>query len=324
MSNIVAKIGIFGDLHLHSKNYGFHLNYPKESLGCLDKITALVKSEGLTHLIGLGDFSFGRFTSLEYRLEVEKRLEEQHRLVNGQYYELQGNHDTASYGMTEYAYYIQKGLLKPAQHLVIGDILNLSMLNYGEVGKKPIIPINPDMWNVLLLHDYVKFSNTAIGDYGDAIILDEIYPFHGLNLIIAGHIHHFEAFFGNILNQSGVPLETGVLYPGCITRPAYEFGKTETVGHMAVITVTDDKQVEYVDKSFELDSLSSCFNIEAKEVERSDKIAKATRLDISDIVAGLDNSDKSVGSPEEIIEALQNVPEKYKAKAISLLKAALA
>ena len=60
MGNIVARIGIYGDLHLHSRNYGAHINYPKETLHYLRIITELTESEGLTHLIGLGDLTFGR------------------------------------------------------------------------------------------------------------------------------------------------------------------------------------------------------------------------------------------------------------------------
>lgn len=328
MSNIVARIGIYGDLHLHSRNYGAHINYPKETLHYLRIITELTESEGLTHLIGLGDLTFGRFHTLEYRGEVERELEKQYSLVNGQRYELKGNHDSASYGMTEYEYYVKKGLIRPAEHLVIGEALNISMLNYGEIGKKVIIPPDSSMWNVLLVHDYVKFEDTNSANFGNAIMLENHPAYCGLNLIVAGHIHHFMAFTGEITSQQGETFETGVIYPGCITRPAYEHGKMETVGHLVVITVTDDKEVKYEDKQIPLLSISECFSVEKleqKEVAKAEKAEKQlSQLDISDIVAELNSDENDIGSPEEIIEGLQDIPAKYKKKAIELLKAASA
>ena len=77
MANVLAKIGIYGDMHLSSKNYGAHRDYPSESLEYFQAITLKTKELGLTYLIGTGDFTYGRFHSLEYRLAIEKELQEQ-------------------------------------------------------------------------------------------------------------------------------------------------------------------------------------------------------------------------------------------------------
>lgn len=131
--DIIAKVMIYGDDHLSSKNYGGHRDYPNETLHILKMLTDYAEDNGVTHIIGLGDFTYYRFHTLEYRKKVEEQLERQFRLTHGNRYQLKGNHDEASYGMTEYEYYIAKGLLKPAETINISNILNINMLNYGDM-----------------------------------------------------------------------------------------------------------------------------------------------------------------------------------------------
>ena len=47
------------------------------------------------------------------------------------------------------------------------------------------------------------------------------------------------------------------------------------------------------------------------------------RVDITDIVKQLDAHDRNVGNPEDIINAMIGIDDKYKNKAISLLQNAL-
>ena len=114
----IGKILIYGDIHLSSKNYGGHRDYARESLEYFKKITEAVEKHNISCLIGTGDFTFGRFHSLEYRKAVEDELEKQFKLTNGNRYELKGNHDSATYGMTEYEYYTYKGLLKKSEKYI--------------------------------------------------------------------------------------------------------------------------------------------------------------------------------------------------------------
>ena len=106
----LARILIYGDIHLSSKNYGAHKDYPRESLHYFREISRVMKERQATHLIGLGD-SYGRFNTLEYRLAVEKELIEQYNFVKGNRFELKEPW-YAGYGMTEYQYYIEKVYLR--------------------------------------------------------------------------------------------------------------------------------------------------------------------------------------------------------------------
>ena len=68
----LARILVYGDLHLSSKNYGSHNNYPKETLDILRLITDKASEIQATHIVGLGDFADGSTEKL--RAEATGRL----------------------------------------------------------------------------------------------------------------------------------------------------------------------------------------------------------------------------------------------------------
>ena len=314
MSNILAKIGIIGDTHLNSKNYGAHRNYPKESLEYFNKVTEITREQQLTHLIGTGDFSYGRFHSLEYRLEVEKNLEEQNEITKGNRYELKGNHDSAGYGFTERDYYIEKGLLHPSCNFQIGN-LNLSMVDYWAHENTPVIIEDTlDKVNMIIVHDYFKFENSGIGNFGKSIDLDKFEKWYGVDYIVAGHIHKIMKFTGYMIKDN-IAHETTVDYLGCMNRPAYREGSMDEVGRMLVVTVFDDAPIDisYIDIPL--------WSLQAKQKQK--QIEKEKRIDISDIVKQLDAHDRNMGNPEDIIESMEGIDERYKKKAIDLLSQAM-
>jgi len=322
MANIIAKVGIYGDMHLNSRNYGAHRNYPKESLEYFHKITELARCNNITTLIGTGDFTFGRFNTLEYRSAVERELEEQYSITNGRRYELQGNHDVAGYGMTERDYYISKGLLKPSQNISLGN-LNITMVDYNKYNETiPNIIDDDTHMNLIIAHDYFKFSNTRLPNFGTAVDLDHFEKWYGADYIALGHIHKDIEFKGHIF-KDGMAREVYVNYLGCMMRPAYKEGMMDENGKVLVITVFDDGNIDIDNKYIELWKLEDSFNLNIKEKEKLKKEEKESRVDISDIVKQLDSHERSVGSPEDIINGLQDVDERYKSKAIELLKYAM-
>lgn len=322
MANVIARVGIYGDIHLHSKNYGAHKDYAKESLDYFSKITEIAEKRGLTHLIGCGDFSFGRFHSLEYRASVEKNLQRQYDITSGNRYEIFGNHDVAGYGMTERDYYIDKGLLKPSANLKIG-CLNLSMIDYAKHDKtEPLIEDKQDTYNFIIAHDFFKFNKTQVANFGVAIELDNFERWYGADCIICGHVHKILDFSGYI-QKDGMAHECQVHYLGCMTRPSYREGHMDEIGQVMIITVFDDNTIDFEMEQVTLWKLEDAFNLSMKEKEKADKQAKENRVDISDVVKQLDSHDRNVGNPEDIISAMQDIPDVYKNKAIDLLKNAL-
>lgn len=323
---VVARLGVYGDIHLNSKNYGAHMNYPKESLEYLKEITRVTREKELSHLVGLGDFSFGRFNTLEYRAAVDNELYEQFRLVDGNRYEIKGNHDTAGYGATERDYYISRGLLRESDNIQAGN-MNIYMINYGvDVKDFPVIEEKEGKVNIALAHDFYKFSDTRVANFGKAIELDYVNKWFGLDILICGHVHKIMEFSGYIFEtdkeKDNRAKKVHVYYPGCMTRPAYREGFIDEYGQMVVITSYSDGSVDIDLEKINLWPIEKSFNIEQKENEKLSIEIKNNRVDISDVVRQLDMHDRNVGNPEDIIAAMTGIDEKYKNKAIELLKMA--
>lgn len=319
----IARVLIYGDPHLSSKNYGAHVNYAQESLDCYRKITKAVEDNKVTHLIGLGDFTYGRFHTLEYREAVENELIKQYTLVNGNHYELKGNHDTAGYGMTEYEYYIKKGLLKPSCNMTIGDI-HFTMIDNGMALKTTPNFGDPDKSiNIILAHDYFKFRDTQLPDFGKYTELDNMTNWFDANYLICGHIHSQFAFEGMITKEIDGQVHGNrmmVQYPGAMSRPSFREGHMDLVGQLILLVIRDNCEMEYNVLDVELPPLEESFNLAEKEAAKETKAAKEKRVDILDIIQQLNSHERNVGNPEDIIEAMVNVDEKYKTKAIELLK----
>ena len=209
----IARIVIYGDIHLSSKNYGGHKDYVKESLEYFTKITEIAEENKATHIIGLGDLTFGRFNTLEYRLEVEKLLSRQYSLTNGNRYELCGNHDIASYGKTERDFYIDKGIIKKSQNISFGNI-HITMIDYGKTNETEMNIVDADDHvNIVLSHNYYKFSNSITPNFGTAINIDELTNWFGVDYIICGHIHKQLVLKGTMTNGDKQH-EVIIHYPG--------------------------------------------------------------------------------------------------------------
>ena len=316
----LARILLYGDIHLNSKHYGAHINYPEESLGYFKVITEKVKELKATHLIGTGDLTFSRFHTLEYRESVENELAEQFKIVGGNRFEVKGNHDSATYGKTEYEYYLKKGLIQPSTNLKIGNV-NISMVDYNKYNDQNILPAgNENEINIVVAHNYFKFKETRLPDYGKAIELDSFVDWFGVDYLICGHIHKIHMFEGLIVKDGhGHPLV--VHYLGCMPRPAYREGHMDEEGNLVLLTIRDNGEMQYDIIDIPLRKLEDSFNLELKQEEKEAKKEKEQRVDISDIVQNLNLHQRNVGNPEDIIDSMQNIDERYKNKAIELLKA---
>lgn len=314
----LAKVLLYGDIHMSSKKYGAHNNYPKESLEYFKAITDKAKECGATHIIGTGDISYGRFDSLEFRTAVEEQLEAQYELTNGNRFEVKGNHDSATYGMTEFEYYVNKGLIKPSTNLKIGNV-NISMVDYDKYKSTKILDAsNPDEINVVIAHNYFRFNDTRIANYGKRTVsLDNMTDWFGVDYLFCGHIHNFIMFDGNIIKGNNAhPLV--VTYLGCMSRPSYREGHMDPEGHLVLLTIKDNNEMELTYIEVPLWSLEDSFNI--SDIETKAEKPENKQVDISDIVQQLNSHERNIGNPEDIIQALPNVDTKYKNKAIELLK----
>lgn len=315
----IGKILIYGDIHLSSKSYGMHRDYPNESLHYFKKISDIAENENVTHIIGTGDLTYGKFNTLEYRDAVEEELRRQYKQTNGNRYEVKGNHDSATNGMTEYEFYVKNGLIKKSCNIDIGN-LHITMVDNSRVSfTEPNIVTGGNNVNVIIAHDYLKFRDTRLPNFGAAIELDNISNWYGVDYIICGHIHKILAFKGKIFNNN-YGHDVTVHYPGCMSRPAWDDNLDET-GQVDIIEVYSDGRIKIEVIEVELLDINQSFITEEIANRKEHVEEKENRVDISDIVKALDSHDSMVGNPEDIIMAMQ-VDERYKAKAIQLLKEA--
>lgn len=302
------------------------MNYAKESLDCYRKITEAVEQHGVTHLIGLGDFTYGRFNTLEYREAVETELVKQYKLVNGNHYELKGNHDSAGYGMTEYEYYIKKGLLNPSCNMTIGNV-HFTMVDYGKTKQTAMNFGEPDTSiNVVLAHDYYRFKDSLLPNYGKCIELDNLESWFGADYLICGHIHNQHAFNGLIVKDiDGQPHghRMMVQYPGALTRPSYREGAMDEIGQLILLVIRDNGEMEYNVLDVDLLPLGESFNLAIKQIEKEKKAERQSRVDLSDIIKTLEEHNRNIGDPKQIIMSMDNIDDKYKNKAIELLDKAM-
>lgn len=310
----IANILICGDSHLGSKNRGSHNNYPEESFYYYKYATDAAIEYKATHFIGLGDLTFGRFGTLDYRILVEKEMERRREALNGNVWEIRGNHDIATYGMTEYTFYLQKGMFRGSENLSIGN-LNINMVDYGEYDNTPV-NIEMGKTNFLLTHGYFRFKDTNMPPYGEALILDDYSKWFGMDYMISGHIHTEHVFSGNIIKGNEAH-EMTVHYLPCNARPAYIKGGMADEGALALISIHSDGTFNYSRIEVPLWDLDKSFNLAVREKEIQHK--EDTKVDVSDVVNSLDKFERVVGNPEDIIMGRLDIDIKYRKKAIELL-----
>ena len=192
------------------------------------------------------------------------------------------------------------------------------MVDNGEVFHTDIIKPDKETIDIVIAHDYLKFEDTKLPNFGNPILLDKLEKWFGIDYLFCGHVHKYMAFQGLMMDGENGH-RVNVVYPGCMTRPAYIKSGLDKVGHLLVLTIYKDK-MDIEDIEVPLWNLEDSFNIEELGEEFEEQEYKENRVDISDIVSKLDEHDRAIGNPEDIIRNITGVDEKYKAKAIELLK----
>lgn len=313
---LLARILVCGDTHLSSKNRGGHKDYPAESLYYYNSLTDLAKEYECTHCVDLGDFTYGKFHSLEYRVEVEKALENRRNALNGNYYMIRGNHDVSSSGLTEYGFYLNK-YFKGSCTLEIGN-LNLIMVDNGNEDNP--ISIKNNKTNVILAHNYFVFDDVQLPFYGQAIKLTEHSNWYGAKFILSGHIHSEHVQKGGIKRVDEMTGDTSIFECYCHNLPCLcRTDYSENLPDKGAVVILDvyEDSIKYNRVEVDLLPIEDCFKIEEIIAERKEK--EKPVIEIRDIIEALSRFEMVAVSPELKISAL-NVDERYKKKALELYK----
>lgn len=311
------KLLIHGDIHLCSKNYGSHVNYPKESLECYEMITQMLEDEDCGVMVGLGDLTYGRFHDLDYRLEVEKLFNRQVELTEGRKYELKGNHDKMTTGKSEWEFYHEKGVFKNPDYVDIGCV-RFHFVNHGEEGRD--LQIDKTRQNVVFAHNYFKYANNLTPIYGEGIQLDRFEKWKDVDFIICGHIHDVMKLGGFIISgeDGEVRKEIPVYYLGALTRPSYKKQGLDTIGNLLTIDCSgSEMKMEVIE--IELPPIDEVFLVAQLDTPKDNR----EKIDVSDIVRELAEHDRTLGDPENIIDTLNVFSLEVREKAKELYRSAL-
>ena len=322
VSSIVAKILIEGDKHFCSKNHGGHRDYPSETLYYARLVSELIKSEGVTHYINAGDFTYGRFDRLEYRAEVDKILRDMSSQLNGNVWFLKGNHDSASYGTTEFEYYAASGWFKTSETLdfalgTTGGGLHLEMKDFGDYSQFNEVP---GAINLLVTHGFFTFDQEK-RIMKPNTIMAEHEPWKGIDMLVCGHIHTESFERGHGFAGKDVAMH----YLPCLSRPEYIRNGMQAEGSVDIFTVYDDGSVNMEQRAIKMLPLETSFDIEAikaadMQAEENERVA----IDVSDIAKKMEEHTRVASDPIAVIAGLPEVAEPVKRVAIELIKMAKA
>lgn len=326
---LVARVGIFGDTHLCDRDYGQHNDYPTESLEYFQTIMNIVRDKFLTHVILTGDFSYGRFKDLSYRIKVDNVLDRLNEMLGGNLYMVKGNHDTASNTMTEYEYYLERGKFHPSTRLHLGKTEFL-MVDYDKEYSKEAIPSTiPGMKTIVVAHNWFVFEGQQVPPSAKVINLTNHPYWFNIEGVISGHIHQNSLVQGFIKK---VDPETGRVVDGggtrkifawqlpCWARPQYLSTGNPDAGEFAIAEVYESR-IQLYNEAIQLWPHEKSFNLSLIEQKQDKKeIHETHKVDLTDIVNNLTNFSIGYGNPEDMIMGMLDVDIRYRKKAVELLK----
>jgi predicted phosphodiesterase len=317
------KILIVGDNHLSSSNRSNHADYSDEAYQCLLNIVEIAEEQDIDLYIDLGDISYGKF-NLDYRAKVEALYERLNKVTHGKCLSVRGNHDMSLKNISEWEYYtlhrkmfnnldnftdglIEVSRVEDGYMTVDLDLCRLHLIDYKH--EDVDLHIADGKSNYVCMHNYVKFKDTAMPNFGTAIELDFKEGWYGVDAIFCGHVHRHKLFKGEMF-KDGHGKNVNVIYPGAIVRTNYEDDMDEE-GHIVLLDNTNEQ--EMTDISIPWIPEEDAFLI-------ADIIKEQKKVDVSDIVKNLNDKERTIGNPIEAIQNMADYKQEYKDKAIALLQ----
>ena len=317
---------VVGDSHLDSKNIGYHLNYPEETLFYEDIMKKLAEMEHVDYYVNAGDFTNKGDFSLDYRIRIDEILKTRKDIIEsrgGEVIYLKGNHDITGKNTTEYDYYVSRNMFVAAANKKTLDlknsageiVLHIEFRDYGDTSSITCAGKH----NIIIAHGYFVFDNVLEGDdipnYGNPVRLTDMDGWKGAEYLLCGHIHSEHIMRGQICGTSCT-----VHYLPCLSRPAYikkleEGPDAKREGSIDLIRVyEDDIELERVPIEF-LDN-KVCFNIErihndAAKLEQG-MANKERREALMTMAEELEQYEQRETDPVKQVEQLGNVEQKYK------------
>lgn len=311
------NILIVGDNHISSNNRSNHTDYANESLDCLKFIEGLVRERGIEYYIDLGDISYGKF-DLAYRAKVEDVFTERFNLLDGRCFSVRGNHDISNKGISEWEFYTKyRKCINNSRELVKvidgynyfdTDGIRWHLIDFGKESTE--LELNNDGMNFICAHNFIKFESSNVPNFGTGIDLDKFENWFGIDGVFCGHVHHNLTLEGT-MTKDGHSKNVFVYYPGSIVRTDFVKDLPEH-GEVCIVHIENGK--------LSLERVAIPWIPEEEAFQVADIIKEKKKVDISDIVKTLNDRERNIGDPEVVIHNMTGFEQKYKDKAIELLR----
>lgn len=274
---------VISDLHVSDKPSRVHVDYMRDCIEHLTEITELIRDNNITHVFLLGDL-IGRTTernlqsrgTLMYMMVV---LQTWNALTNNQVYSVRGNHDYSTH-LTDFEMFVSLGLVRNPSHVDVGSV-RFHLVNYGEQERS--LDIHPEFYNVALTHTELHVAGMTpwILRSKEAVDIETLDNFYGIDFIIGGHIHIPSP---KVVSTYIKDREISLVYPGCKLFTAYE--RNPWTSTYAIYFDTDENDVKMGQFEFKIRPHDELFNPRKssnEEEEEDDVLSGAPVLDIAQL-----------------------------------------
>ena len=217
----MSKILFIGDLHISDAYVATHEDYWGECEQIICRITDIIRTHKITHLVLTGDLIGLReknFKQRECLMYFMMALRKWGELTHGNVYSLIGNHDaggkTTDFELLENTNFIKTTRTLNQNYLDVEN-LRIHFINYGEEYNPLTIGSGS---NVAVTHADIQVTGKTTWWYPSQVRfeLGTMSHWKGVEMVLAGHIHNPSP---RIVTTDIEGKNCDLLYLGCPLRP---------------------------------------------------------------------------------------------------------
>lgn len=258
---------VFGDLHISDRVTGKHKNYLENCFTVLNDIRDIIRKEQPSAVVFLGDLVGTVERNLKNRevlatfCKFFKEIEQ-----NSTVFVVRGNHDYGDY--TDYQFLEDLGMMNTsansdgffdyfATESSVEPEIRFHLVDYSSETRELDI-LTGSTSNVVLAHN--NFTIQGITNWyqeHDGIELSRLTNFHGVDMVVTGHIHNPSPEIVATDMVSGG--SCALFYPGCPTRPSRDKNLYTSCWYAFFRYNPTTQQTDYDAKLFPLRSIDDVF-----------------------------------------------------------------
>lgn len=329
-----GSVLVFGDLHISDRVTGKHRNYLENCFTIMNDIKAIVLKEQPSAVVLLGDLVGNVERNIKNRevlATICKFFKELSQ--NCKVFVVRGNHDYGDY--TDYQFFEDLGLMHTSVNsdgffdyfaTETSEVpeIRFHLVDYSTENKELEIMGN-GVSNVVFAHN--NFTIQGLTNWyqeHDGIELSRLTSFHGVDMVVTGHIHNPSPEIVATDMVSGG--SCALFYPGCPTRPSKEKNLYTSCWYVMFKYNPVTKSTDYDAKLLPLKSIEDVFYTDETFIAdlSDDDLAEMNRN--ANLKETLDEIIKCRITSGDLIEQVKMIPdasEEAKLLACTYLQTAL-